>query len=209
MRLQLLPHALHACLPENTSHTCSTQPCPAGTEKFCLRAAEGTAAAWMAFAIAYACLPSACFWTRADASQLFLSDFISEATAQAGTPESHDYDHWFVAGRGDAGLDRGRLGKDACKEIPAAEIALHTKPDDCWVVIKGKVYDVSGWGKDHPGGAVIYTYGGKVRISVSALRLASLTSALMAALLRALNRTRQTCFLPSTREALGGSCESG
>jgi hypothetical protein len=44
----------------------------------------------------------------------------------------------------------------------AKELQKHTSPDDCWLVIKGKVYDVSGWGQDHPGGAVVYTYGGKV-----------------------------------------------
>ena len=42
------------------------------------------------------------------------------------------------------------------------ELAQHTSPDDCWLVIKGKVYDVSGWGQEHPGGGVVYTYGGKV-----------------------------------------------
>lgn len=30
-------------------------------------------------------------------------------------------------------------------------------------MIKGKVYDVTGWGADHPGGEVLYTYGGQVR----------------------------------------------
>jgi hypothetical protein len=49
------------------------------------------------------------------------------------------------------------------KAISAAEVARHTKPDDCWLIVKGKVYDVSGWGKTHPGGEVVYTYGGKAR----------------------------------------------
>ena len=34
-----------------------------------------------------------------------------------------------------------------------AEVGLHNKPDDCWVVIAGKVYDVSNFMEDHPGGA--------------------------------------------------------
>ena len=45
----------------------------------------------------------------------------------------------------------------------AAEVARHCTPDDCWLIIKGNVYDVSGWGESHPGGKVIYTYGGRVR----------------------------------------------
>eukprot|EP01052_Picozoa_sp_SAG31_P008344 SAG31_NODE_419_length_15872_cov_21.857985_13_plen_412_part_00 len=34
-----------------------------------------------------------------------------------------------------------------------AEISTHNKIDDCWVVIDGKVYDVSNFMEDHPGGA--------------------------------------------------------
>ncbi|AIN96256.1 cytochrome b5, putative [Leishmania panamensis] len=33
-----------------------------------------------------------------------------------------------------------------------AEIARHTKEDDCWVVMYGKVLDVSKWLHEHPGG---------------------------------------------------------
>lgn len=43
-----------------------------------------------------------------------------------------------------------------------AEVAKHATKEDCWLMIKGKVYDVTGWGADHPGGEVIYTYGGQV-----------------------------------------------
>ena len=57
------------------------------------------------------------------------------------------------------------------------ELAQHTSPDDCWLVIKGKVYDVSGWGQDHPGGAVVYTYGGKVLWLRLAVALVSLPPA--------------------------------
>ena len=57
----------------------------------------------------------------------------------------------------------------------AAEIARHCTPDDCWLIIKGNVYDVSRWGESHPGGQVIYTYGGRVRVAC-ALRLPSAAS---------------------------------
>ena len=46
------------------------------------------------------------------------------------------------------------------------EVARHTTPEDCWLIIKGKVYDVSGWAAGHPGGAVIYTHGGKASHSL-------------------------------------------
>ncbi len=55
-------------------------------------------------------------------------------------------------------------GRDGCAVYSAKEVARHTTPDDCWLIVKGKVYDVSGWGENHPGGVVIYTHGGKVRV---------------------------------------------
>jgi len=82
-------------------------------------------------------------------------------------------------GRGGDGVTPGRTlrsrvvlaGKsdETVLEAPArststfsvCEVARHTTPEDCWLIIKGKVYDVSGWAAGHPGGAVIYTHGGK------------------------------------------------
>ncbi|OGV96974.1 hypothetical protein A2W24_02505 [Microgenomates group bacterium RBG_16_45_19] len=37
------------------------------------------------------------------------------------------------------------------------EVAKHHTPQDCWLVIRGKVYDVSGFGEaGHPGKVAIY-----------------------------------------------------
>ena len=48
------------------------------------------------------------------------------------------------------------------KTISAAEVAKHKTGDDCWVVIKGKVYDVTNFLADHPGGKkAIVMYAGK------------------------------------------------
>jgi Cytochrome b5-like Heme/Steroid binding domain len=41
-------------------------------------------------------------------------------------------------------------------------VAQHDRPEDAWVVVKGKVYDVSSWGSSHPGGNVLYSFAGKV-----------------------------------------------
>ncbi|KAL5457343.1 hypothetical protein EMCRGX_G034592 [Ephydatia muelleri] len=41
------------------------------------------------------------------------------------------------------------------------EVALHKKHDDCWIIIHGKVYNVTPWLKRHPGGAkVLLHYAG-------------------------------------------------
>ncbi|MCK9351545.1 MAG: cytochrome b5-like heme/steroid binding domain-containing protein [Candidatus Paceibacterota bacterium] len=37
--------------------------------------------------------------------------------------------------------------------LAAAEIARHSTASDCWIIIGGKVYDVSGYATEHPGGA--------------------------------------------------------
>lgn len=42
------------------------------------------------------------------------------------------------------------------KFYTAAEVAVHKTPDDCWFIIHGKVYNVSGNGEKHPGGEAIY-----------------------------------------------------
>jgi len=37
--------------------------------------------------------------------------------------------------------------------ISAQEVAMHNSPDDCWIIISNKVYDVSSYIKLHPGGS--------------------------------------------------------
>ncbi|XP_065850475.1 acyl-lipid (9-3)-desaturase-like [Euphorbia lathyris] len=38
------------------------------------------------------------------------------------------------------------------KYITKEELQTHTKPDDLWISIQGKIYNVTNWKKDHPGG---------------------------------------------------------
>ncbi|OWM64293.1 delta(8)-fatty-acid desaturase 2 [Punica granatum] len=45
------------------------------------------------------------------------------------------------------GGDKGEM-----KYITSEELKGHNKPGDLWISIQGKVYDVSDWGKIHPGG---------------------------------------------------------
>lgn len=41
------------------------------------------------------------------------------------------------------------------RKVTRAELAQHATFDDCWVVIKGKVYDMSEWKDRHPGGPFV------------------------------------------------------
>ena len=41
------------------------------------------------------------------------------------------------------------------------EIAKHSSHDDCWIIIRNKVYDVTSFVDKHPGGPLIYSGAGK------------------------------------------------
>ncbi|XP_004287474.1 PREDICTED: cytochrome B5-like protein [Fragaria vesca subsp. vesca] len=41
-----------------------------------------------------------------------------------------------------------------------AEVALHNKRTDCWVIIKNKVYDLTPYVEVHPGGDAILAHAG-------------------------------------------------
>ena len=43
------------------------------------------------------------------------------------------------------------------RKITMQEVERHDTPDDCWVVLNGKVYDLSTFQKEHPGGSKIIT----------------------------------------------------
>jgi L-lactate dehydrogenase (cytochrome) len=38
-------------------------------------------------------------------------------------------------------------------QISVSEVAKHANPDDCWIVVNGKVYDLTKFAPNHPGGA--------------------------------------------------------
>ncbi|GMH17278.1 hypothetical protein Nepgr_019119 [Nepenthes gracilis] len=43
---------------------------------------------------------------------------------------------------------------DSVTYITTEELKAHNKPGDLWISIQGKIYDVSNWIRDHPGGDV-------------------------------------------------------
>eukprot|EP00898_Chlorokybus_atmophyticus_P000597 jgi/Chlat1/1538/Chrsp122S00078 len=61
----------------------------------------------------------------------------------------------------EASLSHGNRRRQQLAAVTAKELASHHTPDDCWIAIKNKVYDITGWGSQHPGGNVVYAYGGQ------------------------------------------------
>ena len=60
--------------------------------------------------------------------------------------------------------DRGVKLKPAMERVvTAAELSEHTSQDDCWFVVDGKVYDVTNWLAQHPGGGAVILAAGRVR----------------------------------------------
>merc|ERR1719343_1837366 len=50
----------------------------------------------------------------------------------------------------------------AMQMLSMEEVAKHNTKEDCWVVLYGKAYDLTKFGKVHPGGAgLIYDNAGK------------------------------------------------
>lgn len=41
----------------------------------------------------------------------------------------------------------------ATKIYTLADVSKHNNPSDCWTTVNGKVYEVTKWIKEHPGGA--------------------------------------------------------
>ena len=47
-------------------------------------------------------------------------------------------------------------------KVPLADVEKHIAPDDCWIVVNGKVYDLTSFAPNHPGGSeIIFTWAGR------------------------------------------------
>lgn len=54
----------------------------------------------------------------------------------------------------------GPVEKAIDRIVSWSELARHNKVDDAWIAIKGRVYDVTSFAKEHPGGEIIFTAAG-------------------------------------------------
>ncbi|KAG8374275.1 hypothetical protein BUALT_Bualt11G0114600 [Buddleja alternifolia] len=48
----------------------------------------------------------------------------------------------------------------ASKAYTKADVSLHNQRTDCWIIIKEKVYDVTSYVEEHPGGDAILAHAG-------------------------------------------------
>ncbi|XP_004513043.1 cytochrome B5-like protein [Cicer arietinum] len=47
------------------------------------------------------------------------------------------------------------------KSYSKTDVSLHNKRTDCWIIIKNKVYDVTSYVEEHPGGDAILAHAGE------------------------------------------------
>eukprot|EP00850_Spirogloea_muscicola_P022462 SM000296S11297 [mRNA] locus=s296:26739:28037:- [translate_table: standard] len=50
--------------------------------------------------------------------------------------------------------------KKAAATFTAQEVAQHAAPNDAWIIVSGKVYDVTEYVEEHPGGDAILAHAG-------------------------------------------------
>ena len=60
-----------------------------------------------------------------------------------------------------------RSSTDAPHAYRAKDVALHASADDCWVIVNGRVYDVTKFLSSHPGGAQALSKPGRAGCDVT------------------------------------------
>lgn len=48
----------------------------------------------------------------------------------------------------------------AARVFSVEDVARHNTPADCWVIVRGRVYDVTAWAPKHPGGDLLFVKAG-------------------------------------------------
>jgi cytochrome b involved in lipid metabolism len=63
--------------------------------------------------------------------------------------------------RGLSVLTLRAMAKVVTRKVSLDEVAKHNTRDDAWIVIDNVVYDITQFGRSHPGGSIIYQYAGE------------------------------------------------
>eukprot|EP00238_Polyblepharides_amylifera_P003040 CAMPEP_0196587688 /NCGR_PEP_ID=MMETSP1081-20130531/58279_1 /TAXON_ID=36882 /ORGANISM="Pyramimonas amylifera, Strain CCMP720" /LENGTH=99 /DNA_ID=CAMNT_0041909939 /DNA_START=227 /DNA_END=526 /DNA_ORIENTATION=+ len=58
-------------------------------------------------------------------------------------------------------MAQGKSLKSKVVTLTKAEVAKHNTREDVWVILKDKVYDVSSYVEEHPGGDAILNHAGE------------------------------------------------
>jgi len=64
-------------------------------------------------------------------------------------------------GKGKAKGTQPNLPKKMSRIYTKDEVSQHNKRNDCWIIVKDKVYDVTAYVEEHPGGDTILNNAGR------------------------------------------------
>ncbi|GLC35612.1 hypothetical protein PLESTB_000188000 [Pleodorina starrii] len=81
---------------------------------------------------------------------------LYEKPARSKVPLEKGYTQvdWLRLSKSGTDLN-GLDGRPLRRDITLAEVAGHASPDDAWMALRGKVYNIGPYARFHPGGAAI------------------------------------------------------
>eukprot|EP01087_Luapelamoeba_hula_P013464 TRINITY_DN3842_c0_g1_i1.p1 TRINITY_DN3842_c0_g1~~TRINITY_DN3842_c0_g1_i1.p1 ORF type:complete len:227 (+),score=47.32 TRINITY_DN3842_c0_g1_i1:19-699(+) len=90
----------------------------------------------------------------------------SSQMAPSGAPDAREHHQQLLARKAhqeEEGMHtaQGFTPINRIRVYTREEVAEHNIPEDCWVIVRDKVYDVTVWALQHPGGAhILYQHAG-------------------------------------------------
>lgn len=76
------------------------------------------------------------------------------SSAAPGTPSPSTGGMMQGSSTGSGASGQGTMGGSGmmASDVTSAQLAQHNTPSDCWVAYQGRVYDMTSWIPQHPGG---------------------------------------------------------
>ena len=88
-----------------------------------------------------------------DATNAFANQHAKQALPNSELAKLYIGAFSSAAGSTQSSSNDGASGQASTKTFTSSQVAAHSTTSDCWTVIEKTVYDLSSYGKDHPGGA--------------------------------------------------------
>lgn len=98
---------------------------------------------------------------KTDISEVPTEDKVEQNSPILPTPSTGDKEIETKTTEANIADDEEPIGTIAKTGFTASEVAEHSTADDCWLILEGKVYEVTEFIPSHPGGKAILKGCGK------------------------------------------------